>query len=83
MFNATLNIQRKQAKQVQLIKQQIVQTEAKLVEEIRTMNRISIYQAFLENTILVIFDVKHTVDYIFQHTDAIGINKIDPLARGR
>ena len=83
MFNATLNIQKKQAKQIQLIKQQIVQTEAKLGAEIGVINRISVYQSFLESTILVILDIKHTVDYIFQQTDAIESNKIGPLARDK
>ena len=83
MFNATLNIQRKQEKQIRLIKQEFVQTEAKLGEEIGTINRISVYQSFLESTILVVLDIKHTVDYIFQQTDAIENNKIGPLARDK
>ena len=83
MFNITMNIQRKQTKQIELIKQKIIQTEARLGEELGAVNRKLIYQSFLESTILAILDVKHTVDYIFQQTDAIENNKIGPLARDR
>ena len=83
MFNVTMNIQRKQTKQFELVKQSIIQTEARLGKELGAVNRLTVYQSFLESTILVILDIKHTVDYIFQQTDAIESNKIGPLARDR
>ena len=83
MFNATNNIQIKQSKQIELLKQKIIQTEGRLGIEMEQVNRNAVYQSFLENTILIILDVKNTVDYIFQQTDAVESNKIGPLARDK
>ena len=83
MFNATLNIQRKQAKQIKTLRQQVIPAEARMSEDIGYMNRKLIYQSFLENMMLVIHDIMHTVDYIFQQTDALKMNKIGPLSRDK
>ena len=83
MFNATLNIQKKQAKQIKTLKQQVTQAEARLRVDIGFMDRKIIYQTFLENMMLVIHDIMHNVDMIFQQTDAVEIDRMGPLSRDK
>ena len=81
MFNSTLNIERKHEKQIQALKAEIEVTSDKLNKRLSKIEKDITYQNFLQNIIIIIEDLQRTLDLIFEHTDAIELNKMGPLSR--
>ena len=81
MFNSTLNIERKHEKQMLSLKAEIENTSEKLSTDINKLEKTLTYQNFLQNMIVIIEDLQRTLDLIFEHTDAIELNKMGPLSR--
>ena len=81
MFNATLSIERKHKQQLLNLKKQIMVMNTVLTDKISIFERKLAYQGFLQDLMLIVLDLRHTVDKIFSHVDAAEKNQLGALAR--
>ena len=76
-----LSIVCKHKQQLLNLKKQLMVMNTVLTDKISIFERKLAYQGFLQDLMLIVLDLRHTVDKIFSHVDAAEKNQLGALAR--
>ena len=81
MINASLSIEKKHAKQMFVLSQDIDNMERKLHSSLEKLDRKLNYNIFLQNLIMISLGLQRTTDSIFEHTDRAESNHMGSFTR--
>ena len=81
MFNATLRVEEKHREQINNLRKQIREMNIILTENISIFERKLAYQGFLQDLMLIVLDLQHSIEEIFTNIDQIENNKLGSLTR--
>lgn len=81
MINASLSIEKKHAKQMFVLSQEIDNMERKLHSSLGNLDRKLNYNTFLQNLVMISLGLQRTTDQIFEHTDRAESNQMGSFTR--
>ena len=81
MFNATLRVEQKHREQISNLRNQIREMHTVLTEKISLFERKLAYQGFLQDLMLIVWDLQHSIEEIFTNIDQMENNKLGSLTR--